>query len=484
MRYTNLLKNSTYSTLKYSFIKCYLGLTISLLFISVSSFARQSYLVSHTTVECRSDIISSGRTTSTGCFGLSGNTLTSSGANGIIINGVVTTLNWESGPFFCGLNGCPNGDPTQSISDARFVGPGFSMGTFNPSVVRPTNAGGVVTGPSLTFKVKPRVAITNTLSSSNLCGNEGLTLTATTGWTTMSLYHWYYTLGDGTTNDEWVEITSLSGNSVSVSIDDFGADASLVFDKEIKIGVGIGNDACTRCTPNNMEGNASTPNVKFQAPIPDVVSGNPMAPECRDGEGSFQIVHDVGSANTTFVYTVTQLIYSETAMCDALDEDFGLPMNINSTTLGTILGSPTGTLGDYESGDSFCEGFIGNFLFKVETSSLDGRTVTLNANTSDTIPKEGTPNINDLKMFPGVYKLDIEAQGKISCIGTYFFQVPQSPYENLTLNIPSQDNIPACEGSNDGSLEITLEKGLEDFTWTLSGGASPITDVSSNRIIP
>ncbi|MEL6560343.1 MAG: hypothetical protein AAFQ94_19290, partial [Bacteroidota bacterium] len=363
---------------------------------------------------------------------------------------------------------------------------------------------GLTVGPTITFELYPIVTLEPLAAgvSRTLCGDEGLSLQATGNWDP-SKYRWWF--AESSTPSVWRSIPGVTGQkNPSIKITDFGSNASLAFDKQINIGVSIGDSDCSQCTPTNMIADRSmvSPtgvvttlndiivNVKYQAPIPDMETPpTPIAPTCRDDEGAFEIVHEENSANTTFNYTITQYVFSRDGDCGS-----NVLANGNRRVLSDLRSTADNVFTpSYDDATSFCTGFIGNFSFEIKSSSVNDRTIVIDSGgirdfLENSIPiRDDDDNLitNTIQFFEGVYELKVEASGDNSCTRTYIFEIPPSDYEDLELLSTPSSNAPSCQGEDDGSFEITLEKGLDradgNFEWSLSANGNTISDLTSDR---
>ncbi|MGB3463731.1 MAG: hypothetical protein WBA74_00600, partial [Cyclobacteriaceae bacterium] len=227
----------------------------------------------------------------------------------------------------------------------------------------------------LNYEIKPIVtvrqadpgdALFNT-NDDKICGPGSFRLNATSGWSS-GKYRWFYTTKTSNPQpSDWVRFTGLSGNTVDIDVTDFGSNVSNILNRNLLIGVAIGSSSCADCVPNNMADNFVATGIQFQVASPPVSSASSVRPVCVDGEGSFNIIHGTSSpVGSTFTYTVTQLIFSETGNCDL---NPNLPDGINSRTLSGIT-SDRSYINSYANTDRFCTGFIGNFNFTINSSSL------------------------------------------------------------------------------------------------------------------
>ncbi|MEL6562655.1 MAG: hypothetical protein AAFQ94_31085, partial [Bacteroidota bacterium] len=224
-----------------------------------------------------------------------------------------------------------------------------------------------------------------------------------------------------------------------------------------------------------------TGNYRFFPDPPSIQNYFPNRPTCPDDEGSFTIIHGSDTPpSTTFKYTITQLVYSETGNCD---DNPNLPNNINSRTYSQITqGANSSNIftTTFQPNDRFCTGFIGNFTETLSPFSTSLRTVTINSGLS--VTRDGG-NTNELILYPGIYEIKIESDTRSACFDTFFFEISESSYQDLIYSSSVQDNTPSCAGIAEGAINITLDRGRGTLNWTLTGGPTPITGSTTSRVI-
>ncbi|MGB3464301.1 MAG: hypothetical protein WBA74_03490, partial [Cyclobacteriaceae bacterium] len=338
------------------------------------------------------------------------------------------------------------------------------------------------TGPSMTIQsIKPIVGITTPSGTPSnpviFCGDNTLSLSANTGWAN-DWYQWYYK----TPSSGWIRISGKSSPNIQVSITDLGTS---LYNTRLQFGVGVGRTISSLYTPDNMAGNTVVNNIEFQPPIPGVdTPPTPSAPLCKDGEGSFTILHSADSPEgTQFNYTITQLIYLPSGSCGSGTELRNLgDIRTDSDVKGVFIDA------GLNNSRNYCTGFIGNFTHTIDdASNINDRKVIIDENGAN--GEEITTGPNELKLLPGLYEIKIEATGNVDsdCIDIYYFEIPESTSEIVVDNSNITDSPPICLAGTGGTVEIPMTiRGDFDGTYNVQytlGGNIISKDLTSGNLI-
>lgn len=284
------------------------------------------------------------------------------------------------------------------------------------------------------LKFYPRMAIGTPVFS---CGRVTLT---TTNCSSLAL-KWEVT--DNLSGGTWYTIANKTSSSIEVGANELhnAAFATSMYNKR-----------WVRVT--SVSGTTS-PAVELTvpAPPPSITNVSGVRPLCPDGTGSIQVNHGSDTPlGVEFVYTVQQYVRKRNGSCFG---DYGTGNTLDQQGINQVTNLCGGASGINVGSEVFCSGFIGNYKKTFTSSDLS---YTLSDNSIEQT-SAGTGTGNYLKLYPGVYIVEIEkksGQDGYDCICRYVVEIPPA---NAVLDIPESSIVktsPSCVNGNNGSAQFQI----------------------------